>query len=155
MDGGQERGLPCSVSNITYKYVCQATAVLNEGEDTSNQNVDGQDTPVLRKCGATYFGETSKNMYTRDSCGSGSHRKLYQKGSAKSFLKNHQDLRHNGEPENFKCVVMQKFKDPLTRQVAESLNIAENMNVVELCNSKAEYHQPQIVRVSRQVQRGL
>ena len=155
VDGGQERGLPCSVSNITYKYVCQATPVQNEGEDTSNQNVDGQDTPVLRKCGATYFGETSKNMYTRDSCGSGSHRKLYQKGSAKSFLKNHQDLRHNGEPENFKCVVLQKFKDPLTRQVAESLNIAENMNVVELCNSKAEYHQPQIVRVSRQVQRGL
>ena len=80
---------------------------------------------------------------------------MYQKGSAKSFLKNHQDLRHDGEPENFKCVVLQKFKDPLTRQVAESLNIADNMNVVELCNSKAEYHQPQIVRVSRQVQRGL
>ena len=28
-------------------------------------------------------------------------------------------------------------------------------NAVELCNSRAEYHQPQIVRVSREVQRGL
>ena len=94
-------------------------------------------------------------MYTCASGGTGSHRDLYNKGSAKSFLKNHQDLRHNGEPEQFKCVVLQKFKDPLTRQVSESLNIAENMNVLELCNSKSEYHQPQIVRVSRQVQRGL
>ena len=75
--------------------------------------------------------------------------------SRRTIKKNHQDLRRNGEPEQFKCVVLQKFKDPLTRQVSESLNIAENMNVLELCNSKSEYHQPQIVRVSRQVQRGL
>ena len=40
-------------------------------------------------------------------------------------------------------------------QVAESLNIANGMNATELCNSRAEYHQPQIVRVSREVQRGL
>ena len=154
---GEERGLPCSVSNITYKYVCQATparAEDNGDNDTSAQNGDGQDAPN-GKCGATYFGETSKNMYCRDSVGSGSHRELYTKGSQKSFMKNHQDLKHNGEPEEFKCVVLQKFRDPLTRQVAESLNIANGMNAVELCNSRAEYHQPQIVRVSRQVQRGL
>ena len=64
-------------------------------------------------------------------------------------------LKHQGEPERFKCVVMKKFRDPLTRQVSESLNIANGMNTVELCNSRAEYHQPQIVRVSREVQRGL
>ena len=131
--GGKERGLPCSVSNITYKYVCQASPT----------------------CGATYFGETSKNMYCRDSVGTSSHRELYSKKSQKSFMKNHQDLKHQGEPERFKCVVMKKFRDPLTRQVSESLNIANGMNTVELCNSRAEYHQPQIVRVSREVQRGL
>ena len=154
-DGGDRRsGLPCSVSNITYKYVC-ATPVLNEGDDTSNQNVDGQDTPALNEvCGATYFGETSKNMYSR-ATSSGGHQDLYGKGSSKSFMKNHQDAKHGGEPANFKCTVMQKFRDSLSRQVSESQNIANGMNVVELCNSRAEYHQPQIVRVSRQVQRGL
>ena len=156
--GGEERGLPCSVSNITYKYVCQAAparAENNGDNDTSAQNRDGQDTPNNGKCGATYFGETSKNMYTRDSVGTGSHRELYNKRSHKSFMKNHQDLKHEGEPEKFKCVVLEKFQDPLTRQVAESLNIANGMNATELCNSRAEYHQPQIVRVSREVQRGL
>ena len=93
--------------------------------------------------------------YTRDSDGTGSHRELYNKRSHKSFMKNHLDLKHEGEPEKFKCVVLEKFQDPLTRQVAESLNIANGMNATELCNSRAEYHQPQIVRVSREVQRGL
>ena len=155
--GGKERGLPCSVSNITYKYVCQATPArtdYNGDNDTSAQRGDGQDTPS-GKCGATYFGETSKNMYCRDSVGTSSHRELYNKNSQKSFMKNHQDLKHQGEPERFKCLVMRKIRDPLTRQVSESLNIANGMNAVELCNSRAEYHQPQIVRVSREVQRGL
>ena len=152
--GGEERGLPCSVSNITYKYVCQATPARTDDNDTSAQRGDGQDTPS-GKCGATYFGETSKNMYCRDSVGTSSHRELYNKNSQKSFMKNHQDLKHQGEPERFKCLVMRKFRDPLTRQVSESLNIANGMNAVELCNSRAEYHEPQIVRVSRGVQRGL
>ena len=146
---GEARGLPCSVSNITYKYVCGTPVQRNVSE---NEN---EDTPALNEvCGATYFGETSKNMYTRDST-KGNHRDLYNSGSNKSFMKKHQDAKHNGEPEKFKCVVMKKFRDPLTRMVSESLNIANNMNAVELCNSKAEYHQPQIVRVSREVQRGL
>ena len=33
----------------------------------------------------------------------------------------------------------------------KSLNIANGMKAVELGNSHAEYHQPQIVRVSREV----
>ena len=44
---GKERGLPCSVSNITYKYVCQATPArtdYNGDNDTSAQRGDGQDT---------------------------------------------------------------------------------------------------------------
>ena len=35
--------------------------------DTFKQNVDGQNTPVLKQCGATYFCEKSKNMYASDS----------------------------------------------------------------------------------------
>ena len=94
-------------------------------------------------------------MTHQPSVETGSHGELYNKNSHKSFMKNHQDLKHEGEPEKFKYVVLQKFRDPLTRQVSESLNIANGMNTVELCNSRAEYHQPQIVRVSREVQRGL
>ena len=44
---GEERGLPCSVSNITYKYMCQAAPARmeNNGDnDTSAQNGGGQDT---------------------------------------------------------------------------------------------------------------
>ena len=86
---------------------------LNRQDDTSAQNGDGQDTPN-GKCGAINFGETSKNMYCHDSVGTGSHSELYNKNSHKSFMKNHQDLKHEGEPEKFKCVVLQKFRDPLT-----------------------------------------
>ena len=41
---GEERCLPCSVSNITYKYVCQAAPARTEDKgdnDTSAQNEDG------------------------------------------------------------------------------------------------------------------
>ena len=82
------------------------------------------------KCGPTYFGKTFRNMYCCNSVGTSSHRELYNKNGHKSFMKNHQDLKHEGEPEKFKCVVLKKFWDPLTRQV--SLNIANGMNEVEL-----------------------
>ena len=39
-------------------------------------------------------------------------------------MKNHQDLKHEGEPDKFKCLVLQKFQFQITRQVFESLNIA-------------------------------
>ena len=58
------------------------------------------------------------------------------------------------EPEQLECIVLQRFKDPLTCQVAESLNTAGSSIVLELSSSKAEYHQLRIVRVLKQVQMG-
>ena len=40
------------------------------------------------------------------------------------------------EPEQLECVVLQRFKDPLTCQVAESLNTAGSSIVLELSSSR-------------------
>ena len=67
-------------------------------------------------------------------------------------MANHMNEKHNGEPAEFKIIVMDKFKDAMSRQLSEALNQAEK---TEILNSKAEYHQPQIVRLRKSVQVGL
>ena len=68
---------------------------------------------------------------------------------------NHQNEKHNGEPAEFKIVVMDKFKDAMSGQLSEALNIKNQAGKTEILNSKAEYHQPQIVRLRKSVQVGL
>ena len=107
--------------------------------------------PEVVKCGAEYLGETSKNMYSRNLW----HQEKYVKNSSESFMANHQNEKHNGEPAEFKIVVMDKFKDAMSRQLSEALNIKNQVGKSEILNSKAEYHQPQIVRLRKSVQVGL
>ena len=61
----------------------------------------------------------------------------------------------DGEPAEFKIVVMDKFKDAMSRQLSEALNIKNQVGKSEILNSKSEYHQPQIVRLRKSVQVGL
>ena len=70
-------GKLCHKCNVMYKYKCD-------------------------KCGAEYIGETSRNFYSRDQ----EHMKKYHEKSKESFMFNHQQECHHGEPPEFTRKVM-------------------------------------------------
>merc|ERR1712197_133134 len=150
-------GKRCSVSGVTYRYVCQKESTVGGSDNgTAQRHSEGNSTdvteePEVVKCGAEYLGETSKNMYSRHLW----HQEKYDKKSSDSFMANHMSEKHNGEPAEFKIVVMDKFKDAMSRQLSEALKIKNQAGKSEILNSKAEYHQPQIVRLRKSVQVGL
>ena len=49
--------------------------------------------------------------------------------------------------------VVGSFKDPLSRQVTEAVMIKNHQGT--LLNSKAEFHQPPLVRVRQEIIQGL
>ena len=107
-------------------------------------------------CEAAYRGESSRNLFTRDS----QHQYNYrggEKSSAKikdkSFMYEHQRYKHEGEQALFKRSVLRSYKDCLSRQAAEGVFISKMEG--EILNSKSEFHQPSIVTVRREINRGL
>ena len=68
-----------------------------------------------------------------------------------SFIKKHQVEKHNDRPAEFKAKVMGVFRDCLSRQISEGVEIRRsNRNVL---NSKSEWHQPALWRVQSEVVR--
>ena len=65
----------------------------------------------------------------------------------------HQAEKHNNEEADFDLKVIKSFKDPLSRQVTEAMLIKNHQG--ELLNSKAEFFQPPIVKIRRDIVRGL
>ena len=59
----------------------------------------------------------------------------------------HCQIAHNSELVKFKMVCLKSFKSAFMRQVNEGVRI-ENSKADICMNSKAEFHQPSIVRVS-------
>ena len=123
----------CQKNNIVYEYKCE-----------------------YPNCDAAYRGESSKNLFTRDS----QHQYNYrggEKSSAKirdkSFMYQHQRDKHEGEQALFKRSVLRSYKDCLSRQAAEGVFISKMEG--EILNSKSEFHQPSIVTVRREINRGL
>ena len=53
----------------------------------------------------------------------------------------------------FKQSVLRSYKDCLSRQAAEGVFISKMEG--EILNSKSEFHQPSIVTVRREINRGL
>ena len=68
-------------------------------------------------------------------------------------MKEHQVVKHNDEPANFKAKVLQSFRDPLSRQAAESIFISRTQG--EILNSKSEFHQPSLIKIRREISQGL
>ena len=98
---------------------------------------------------AIYIGETSRNLYTR----SREHLQKYRskKGGQDSFIKKHQDEKHNGREAEFNARVTGIFADSLSRQVSEGVNIRRGGQSV--LNSKSEWHQPALWRVQSELMR--
>ena len=148
-------GVQCQVSHIDM-FVRKKVHTVGGGDNDTAQRQSAENNtdvtePEVVKCGAEYLGETSKNMYSRHLW----HQEKYDKKSSDSFMANHMSEKHNGEPAEFKIVVMDKFKDAMSRQLSEALNIKNQAGKSEILNSKAEYNQPQIVRLRKSVQVGL
>ena len=117
----------CHKNNVTYQYTCQ-------------------------KDGAVYTGETGRNLYTRGL----EHLDKYEKKAEKSFMHAHQMECHEGAPADFTAKVTGSYKDPLSRQVAEAVLITRSSgSTSDVLNSKAEFRQPPIVRVRREVNVGI
>ena len=100
-------------------------------------------------CDAGYDGETHRNAYTRGV----EHMKKYQRGDESSFINKHQAEKHDSKPAKFEMKVVGSFKDPMSCQITEAVMIKNHQGT--LLNSKAEFHQPSIVRVRQEIVRGL
>ena len=71
-----------------------------------------------------------------------------------AFQHFHQDKSHNGEEENFKLSVTRFYgKDRLACEIAEAVILRSRKG--DVCNLKSEWHDPPLIQVRRQVQRGL
>ena len=100
-------------------------------------------------CLSCYTLETAFNVLGRGI----EHMKKYERKDENSFIFKHQRDSHSSQPANFGMRVVGSFKDPLSRQVTEAVMIKNHQGT--LLNSKAEFHQPPIVRVRQEVIQGL
>ena len=92
---------------------------------------------------AKYDGESGNNGFTRGL----DHQDGLDKKKEVNPLWKHCEIQHNGEKVNFKMVCLKSFPSAFMRQVNEGVRIANSK--ADICmNSKAEFHQPSIVRVT-------
>ena len=95
------------------------------------------------KMSAKYDGESGNNGFTRGL----EHQDGLDKKKEVNPLWKHCEIEHNGEKVNFKMVCLKSFPSAFMRQVNEGVRIANSK--ADICmNSKAEFHQPSIVRVT-------
>ena len=90
-----------------------------------------------------YEGETGSNGYSRGK----EHECALEQKQEENALWKHCLVAHEGEKVEFSMQVVGTFQSCLERQVNEGVRI-ENSKADICMNSKAEFHQPSIVRVS-------
>ena len=92
---------------------------------------------------AVYEGETGRNCYSRGL----EHMAGLSNEKDDNPLWKHCEIQHDGRKVAFKMVCLRSFKTAYLRQVNEGVRIA-CCNADICMNSKAELHQPSIVRVT-------
>jgi hypothetical protein len=125
---GRGQGGNCLKNNVQYELECRLC-------------------PLDDKC--VYVGESARNLYTRGK----EHIEKYRshKRNKDSFIKKHQDEKHDSQPADFKAKVTGVFRDCLSRQVSEGVCIRRcDKNIL---NGKSEWHQPPLWRVQNEVVR--
>ena len=92
---------------------------------------------------AVYEGETGRNCYSHGL----EHLAGLSSEKDDNPLWNHCQIQHNGQKVAFRMICLRSFKTAYMRQVNEGVRIA--CCSADICmNSKAEFHQPSIVRVT-------
>ena len=118
--GGSADGGPCRQGNIGYQMGC----------DLCDQTAMQTDNQTMK---TTYIGETSRNVYTRGK----EHVYNYGSDNKESFMREHQAEQHGGQAPLFTTKVTGRYRDCLTRQVAEGVAIRRCQTAV--LNSKSEW----------------
>ena len=130
------KGGRCHKNNVNYEVECQ----LCEGEGK-----------------AVYYGETSRNLYTRLV----EHQKAYKERKDEDedggdddeddegFMLKHMKECHKGEERDFRAKVTHANRDSLTRQIREGLLIKRSTRKV--MNTKSEWFQPPLYRIRSEV----
>ena len=67
-------------------------------------------------------------------------------------INNHQLEKHNGEEADFNFKILKSFKDPLSRQIFEGVQIRRATG--EVLNSKLEYYQQATYTVRKETMHG-
>ena len=96
-----------------------------------------------------YEGETGRNAYSRGL----EHQRDIKYKDEESPLWKHCLLEHNGIAQSFIMQALRSFKSCLQRQVNEAVRITASKTDIVIMNSKNEFHQAPIVRVT--LSRGL
>ena len=92
-----------------------------------------------------YEGETGRPAVSR----AVEHVKGLLKNDKNNPLEKHRrnDHRNDKKKVRFEFNILQRFRDPLTRQAEEGLRIAHKPADVKLLNSKKEFYHPPIARI--------
>ena len=96
-----------------------------------------------------YLGESFRNMYSRGA----EHERKRMKKDESSFMHRHDIETHPDDPPNWSFKVIKSFRDPLSRQVSEAIHIKNHEGI--LLNSKSEFFQPPLVKIRKEIVRGL
>ena len=81
------------------------------------------------------------------------HQAKYEAGGTDSFMSKHQTEKHAGQQADFKGSVTGKFRDCLSRQVSEGVQIRRCAGFTNIMNSKSEWHQPTLWQVRSEIER--
>ena len=113
----------CKTSSVGYSIICKLCKQRNKQ--------------------VSYEGETARNAYIRGK----EHKREYEKKSKNSVLNKHVLSQHENEKDivDFEMKVVKKFRNPLNRQIEESIRI-RNKPQDQIMNSKSEFHGPCIKR---------
>ena len=128
-------------------YLCECGSV---GSSHTRSGAHYSGTCVLceeNNKSARYDGETGRNGYYRATKG---HKKDIIDGNNKNAFAKHLEAHHPdkvGDPTAFKLKVESTFKKCLDRQVTEGIYI-HNSSADYLLNSKSEFLQPAVTRIS-------
>ena len=123
---GRGTGGNCRGSSINYQIECQ----LCPAEERSQ-----------------YIGETARNLFTRAK----EHTSRYRNGNGKSFMKKHQNRKHQGAAGEYTAKVTGSSRDCLSRQVKEAVLIRRCK--MPVLNSKTEWHQPALWQIQSELNR--
>ena len=130
---GDEVPQNCKKRNILYESSCQICQV--DGKISEKKRMENSK--------GVYVGESSRSLYER----SKEHQKDGKEHAEdshqwKHWTSEHQDI--GGDPQ-FKFRIVSTFRDPLTRQLAESVRIERRG--VDILNSKSEYSRCRVPRL--------
>ena len=133
---GDEKRINCKIRNILYENKC---TVCNEQDDNQKKNSE----PYKMDGKGVYVGESGRSLYER----SKEHEKEKNDKMIESHQIKHWQLEHKelDAPPRFKFSIVNSFKDPLTRQLAESVRIERRG--MEILNSRSEYSRCRVPRL--------